>query len=194
MGKIAWVMAAVMIVHASVGCSGSDSMPTAATPTFSPGPGTYLEPQSVTVSSTIAGATIYYTLDGSSPTTASLVYSSPIALSATTTIKAIAVADGYSASASAIGTYTINLPTQAATPTFSPPPGEYMEAQMVALTCATEGATIYYTIDDSGPSPGSTRTYSGPIRVFTTTTIRAIAIANGYASSGTATGTYTIKR
>jgi hypothetical protein len=166
----------------------------AATPTFAPGPGTYTSEQSVTLSSTTAGATVYYTLDGSSPTLASLVYSIPIAVSTTTTINAIAVASGFAESGIAMGTYTINLPTQAATPTFSPPPGEYTEAQVVTLSCSTPGATIYYTFDDSGPSPGSTREYTGPIDVFTTTTIKAIGIADGYASSGTATGTYTIKR
>ena len=45
-----------------------------------------------------AGATIHYTLDGSTPTAESAVYSAPITLSDTTTVKAIAVKDGVSSS------------------------------------------------------------------------------------------------
>ena len=52
-----------------------------------------------------AGATIHYTLDGSTPTAESAVYSAPITLSDTTTVKAIAVKDGVSSSVTS-RTYT----------------------------------------------------------------------------------------
>lgn len=84
------------------------STPTAATPTFSPAPGSYTSSVNVTLSDTTSGATIYYTTDGSNPTTSSPKYSSPIALSATTTIKAMAAASGFNNSSVAAGTYTIN--------------------------------------------------------------------------------------
>ena len=75
-------------------------------PTFSPAEGNYDEPQNVTISTTTDGATIYYTTDDSDPTTSSSVYSSPIAVSTTTTIKAIAVKSGMTNSAVASATYT----------------------------------------------------------------------------------------
>ncbi len=75
-------------------------------PTFSPAEGNYDEPQNVTISTTTDGATIYYTTDGNDPTTSSSVYSSPIAVSTTTTIKAIAVKSGMTNSAVASATYT----------------------------------------------------------------------------------------
>ena len=80
---------------------------TVATPTFSPAEGTFTSAQNVEISTTTEDATIYYTTDGSTPTTSSNVYSSAIAISTTTTIKAIAVKDGYDNSSIATATYTI---------------------------------------------------------------------------------------
>jgi len=68
------------------------NLPTAATPTASPAAGTYIKTQSVTLSST-EGAAIYYTLDGTNPTTASTSYTSAISISETTTLKAFAFKD-----------------------------------------------------------------------------------------------------
>src|SRR5208283_2376674 len=87
------------------------AIPQTATPTFNPAAGTYTSAQSVTISDTTSGATIYYTTDGTTPTTDSPVYSSPIPVNSTETIEAIAAASGFSNSAVASATYTINLPT-----------------------------------------------------------------------------------
>jgi uncharacterized repeat protein (TIGR03803 family) len=57
------------------------SLPLAATPTFSPGSGTYGSAQTVTINDTTTGATIYYTNDGTTPTTSSAVYNGPITVS-----------------------------------------------------------------------------------------------------------------
>ena len=81
--------------------------PTCATPTFNPGAGTYTSAQNVAISSTTEGATIYYTTDGTDPTTSSSVYSSAINVSTNTTIKAIAVKEGNNNSAVASATYQI---------------------------------------------------------------------------------------
>lgn len=81
--------------------------PTCETPTFSPTENTYTSAQSVTISTETGGATIYYTTDGSTPTTSSNVYSSAISVSATQTIKAIAVKDGYNNSSVATANYYI---------------------------------------------------------------------------------------
>ena len=81
--------------------------PTAATPSFSLGSGTYTGTQTVSISCETAGATIYYTLDGSDPTTSSTLYSEPIAISADATLKAIAVASDMENSAVATADYII---------------------------------------------------------------------------------------
>lgn len=79
---------------------------TVATPTFSPSPGAYTTP--VSISTTTSGATIRYTTDNSAPSeTNGTVYSTPISLASTTTIKAIAYKTGFTDSTVASGTYTI---------------------------------------------------------------------------------------
>ncbi len=162
-----------------------------ATPVFSPPGGSYTSAQSVTISDATPGTTIYYTTDGSTPTASSTAYTGPITVSATETIKAIAVASGYANSAVATATYTISAEQQAATPTFGPAGGTYTSAQNVAIFDATTGATIYYTTDGSTPTTSSTA-YSGSITVSATETIKAIAAASGYSNSAVATATYTI--
>ncbi len=82
------------------------STPTCATPSFSPVAGSYEGTQNVTISST-TGATIYYTTDGTTPSTSSSVYSSPIAVSADMTIKAYATLANYDDSEVATAEYTI---------------------------------------------------------------------------------------
>ena len=78
-----------------------------ATPTFTPAEGTYTSAQNVTISTETDGASIYYTTDGTEPTTSSSIYSSPINVSQTTTIKAIAVKDGMDDSEVAEASYVI---------------------------------------------------------------------------------------
>ena len=88
---------------------GEPPVPTVATPTFTPESGTYYEEQSVSIACATEGATIYYTLDGSDPSENSLVYSAPLDINQTTTIKAIAMKEGYNNSSIAEATYTIQI-------------------------------------------------------------------------------------
>ena len=86
---------------------GSTGGGTVATPTFSPAPGTYTTAQTVSLTTSTAGAAIKYTTDGSTPTAASPTYTGPLAVPTTRTIKAIATKAGFQNSAVASGTYTI---------------------------------------------------------------------------------------
>ena len=98
-------------LNESLALSGTvNEMLVAATPVFSPNGGNYLGTQNVTISTTTQNATIYYTTDGTDPTTSSTVYSGPITMSATTTLKAMAAATGYANSEIASATFTINAP------------------------------------------------------------------------------------
>jgi pimeloyl-ACP methyl ester carboxylesterase len=163
---------------------------TTATPVFSPPGGSYAASEMVAISDSTAGATIYYTTDGSTPTTTSSQYKSPLTVSTTETINAVAVASGYAASPVAQAIYTINLPITAI-PSFTPASGIYTSLQMVAISDSTAGATIYYTTDGSTPTTTSSQ-YKSPLTVSTTETINAVAVASGYAASPVAQAVYTI--
>lgn len=78
-----------------------------ATPTFFPAAGTYTSAQDVEISTTTQDATIYYTLDGSTPTTSSSEYNGTIYVNEPMTIKAIAAKDGMNNSGVASAVYTI---------------------------------------------------------------------------------------
>jgi hypothetical protein len=184
-----WPNTAISAVASAAYTINANATPTA-TPTFSLVAGTYTSAQSVTISDTTSGAAIYYTTNGTTPTPSSTLYSGAIAVSATETIKAIAVASGDTASAVASATYTINLP-EAATPTFSPVAGTYTSAQTVTISDATSGATIYYTTNGTAPTTSST-VYSGAITVSASETLEAIATASGYLASSVGSAAYTI--
>ena len=311
---------------------------TVAAPTFDPAGGTYTATQNVTISCATAGADIYYTLDGNTPTTASTKYTGPISISETKTLKAFAVKEGMNSSAVTTAEYTINKTTDdlvtdvmtaaklaatsntytdfsnvsltsnavyagqsakadggyiqlrsknsnsgivttasggtissitidvadatntidvygrntaytsagdlygespgallgsilstgtievtgsyayvgvrsrsgavyissiefkwipasdtptAATPSFSLGSGTYTGTQTVSISCETEGASIYYTLDGSDPTTSSTL-YSEPIAISADATLKAIAVASGMENSVVATADYII--
>jgi hypothetical protein len=90
--------------------------PPAAAPTFQPAPGTYSTAQSVTLSSTTPGFSIYYTTNGTTPTVNSTPYTGVITVGSSMTIEAIAVASGYLASPVASAAYVINTGTTTEVP------------------------------------------------------------------------------
>ncbi|HPG58876.1 MAG TPA: SUMF1/EgtB/PvdO family nonheme iron enzyme, partial [Candidatus Wallbacteria bacterium] len=79
------------------------------------------------------------------------------------------------------------------TPSISPAGGTYTSAQSVTLTCATSGATIYYTTDGTTPSATNGTVYSSAISVTATKTIKAVAVKSGMTDSDAASAAYTIQ-
>jgi hypothetical protein len=160
-----------------------DGTAAAATPTFTPPGGSYPGPQTVTILDATRGSAIYYTTDGTTPTTASAVYKAPIPVTVSgTVIKAIVTAPGYGQSAVAIATYTLTLP-QAAIP---------IATQTVTIQEATAGATVYYTTNGTTPTTASTK-YTGPIAFTTSAVLKFIAAAPGYNPSAVRTVTVTVQ-
>jgi Chitobiase/beta-hexosaminidase C-terminal domain len=166
------------------------------TPILSPVQGIYNSDLSVLIMDSTSGSTIYYTIDGSTPTTSSTVFVGPISIvgpSTTETIKAIAVKAGLTDSSIASAIYMISyLPVSI--PMFSPVGGSYSSDQTVVISDSTSGSTIYYTIDGSTPTTFST-IYSVPISVVgptNTETIKALAVKAGMANSAIASELYII--
>jgi hypothetical protein len=160
-----------------------------AAPVFDPVQGTYTSTQTVAISSSTPGEGIYYTTNGTTPTTGSTLYSGPITVSSTETIETIAIASGYSQSPVSTAVYTIIPP--AAAPVFNPAQGTYGSAQTVKIVDSTPGEAIYYTTDGTTPTSGSTL-YSGPITVSSSEAIEAIATASGYSPSAVTSSVYNI--
>jgi hypothetical protein len=160
-----------------------------AAPNFSPAGGNYTAAQTVTISDSTAGTTIYYTTNGTAPTTSSTVYSGPITVTASETLEAIAVETGYTNSPAVTASYTISpvLPT----PTFNVAAGKYTTSQTVTISDSTSGTTIYYTTNGATPTTSSS-VYSSPIKVSTSETLEAIAVEANFVNSPVATAAYTI--
>jgi len=157
-----------------------------AAPTFGPGSGLYTSVQHVAITSATAGAKIYYTVDGSTPSVSSTLYTGPVTVSGNTTLEAFALGTGAVPSKTTSAAYAFDT---VKAPTFSPAGGFYSATQTVTISCATAGATIHYTKDGSTPTAASP-VYTGPISVPIPETIRAIAVANGDVPSPVASSTY----
>ena len=161
-------------------------------PTFTPAAGTYDEAQSVAITSTQQGVTIYYTIDGSTPTTSSAVYSAAISIESSKTIKAYAVKTGFKNSEIATAAYVIN--SVVAPPSTNVAVGAYLTARDVTLSSATSGAAVHYNTGDGTQVPptcsnGST---TMPIAVTASITIKAVACKTGYTVSALEIFPYTI--
>ena len=159
---------------------------------ITPAAGSYSSVQSVTITESIPGATIYYAEYGTVSTPGFVVYTNPIPLiyGGPETIYAYATETGYQESPESIVSYGLALP-QAAAPTVSPAPGYYAGTQTVTLTDADPAAQIYYTTNGTSPSLSSTL-YTGQITVSSSETIVASAISSGHALSQPVSAQYII--
>jgi alpha-tubulin suppressor-like RCC1 family protein len=160
---------------------------TLAAPTIDPGAGTFDGSVSVTLAS-IAGATLRYTMDGTTPSGSSPLYTAPVVLSASATLQARAFHPDYTQSPVASAAYVV----RAAAPTFSPTAGAYAPGQAITITSATPGATIHYTLNGADPTTADAVVASGSTIVAGDFTLKAKALKTGNADSLTSTATYTV--
>lgn len=161
------------------------------TPRLSLAPGTYIGSRTFTISDENPNATIYYTIHGPKPSITSAKYTGPITVTDSSTVDAVAAAPGYLNSAIASSYFTINKPP-APMPEFTVAAGTYGSTQTVSIADSAPGAVIYYSLHAVTPTRSSA-VYTGPITVSSTETIRAFAVAPGFAASEIAVSTYKIK-
>ena len=120
---------------------GNASPQYASPPDFHPSAGTYSAPQAVNFTDATPNAAYYYTLDGSTPTTASYSYNGVLNVSSSDTVRAIAVVANYLNSSASSATYTINVP----------PPGFTLTASPSAITIQSgKSFTVTLTITPQG--------------------------------------------
>jgi hypothetical protein len=116
-------------------------------PMFYPAGGTYSREQMITLLDTTPSASIYYTLDGSDPSTSSTLFTHGFVISSTTTVKAIAIASGYTSSPIATAVYQITGQASA------PPPA----LNNLSPAFVSEGSGSFtLTVNGSGFSSGDT--------------------------------------
>lgn len=80
-----------------------------------------------------------------------------------------------------------------ATPVISPNGGEVESGTAISISCTTDGAAIYYTLDGTTPSASNSTKYTAPFALTANATVSAIAILDGFNDSEVATATFTIK-
>jgi hypothetical protein len=145
-------------------------------PTFTPA-GPVIGSETTVTISAAANTTIYYTTDGSTPTAKNTGYtgSTNVPVGNGTKLRAIAVGTDISWVTGQKYEFA-----QVAMPTFTP--SVISGPTAVTISCATEGATIYYTLDGSTPTMASA-SYTAPVMVGDGKVLKAIAVSESYAQA-----------
>jgi len=161
----------------------------AADPVISLKSGTYTSQRLVGLRSA-SGIQIYYTVDGSDPTDQSFQYADSILIDSNSTLKAIAMRQGWRKSKVVSASYRFKV----ATPNLSFRTGNYDTTQALSITDSAAGASIRYTLDKSTPTCNSTAyNPDSLLRLDSNVTVKAIACKTGWSPSDIATGNYTFK-
>lgn len=136
------------------------------------------------------GASVYYTTDGTTPDANATQYTAPFDVTTSCTVKAIAVKANYANSEIATAIIVIDTPTVAA-PSFNPAGGIFTDSVIVSIISEDSTATVHYTTDNSEPTESSA-TYTAPLTLTATATIKAKAFKANWHASETVEATYTI--
>ncbi|WP_284985972.1 chitobiase/beta-hexosaminidase C-terminal domain-containing protein [Arthrobacter sp. fls2-241-R2A-172] len=169
---------------------GTDNVAPSVTPT--PPGGTYSVGQTVTLTANET-ATIYYTTDGSTPTTTSNKYTAPLTLSGPLTLKYFAVDSANNASAVATQTYSTGPDTTKPIVTANPAGGAYAAGTSITLTANELNSVIKYTTDGTDPVTAGL-VYTAPITFPGTgpMTLKYFATDPAGNASDVASQTYTV--
>jgi Chitobiase/beta-hexosaminidase C-terminal domain/Glycosyl hydrolases family 16 len=156
-----------------------------AAPSFSPGPGSYVGAQTVTITAATPSAMIHYTTDGSTPSPSSTLYSGPISLSSSATIGAIAVLGNLSSPVTS-GSYVISLTPPPIVVTVTPATASIATAATQQFAASVTGASntaVTWAVSGAGCSSTSCGTisssglYTAPAAVSTSDTVAITAIS-----------------
>ncbi len=164
---------------------------TVSNPEFSIPEGIYLDHLNLSLSCSTPGATIIYTKDESNPSNFNgSIYSQPLEILETSTIKAIALMTDWKDSIITSATYIIK--EKVSNPTANPIGGVYHRPQKVTLLCSTEGAEIRYTLDNTIPTTTYGIIYTSPIIVSSNVKLNYIAYRKNWLESAVITTEYDV--
>jgi sugar lactone lactonase YvrE len=169
-------------IYSGVVCQIQD-LGAADAPQFSPNGGTFNNTTNVTITCSTPSATIHYTTNGINPGIGDPTITSggSVGIVTSCVLKAAGFKIGQPTSQVSSAAFTLVV----ATPTISPPGGLVTNAQQVTISCATTGATIYYTLDGSTPTTNSP-VYATSLLINPNTTVKAKAFASGFSASAVA--------
>ena len=151
----------------------------------------YFSNSEVSISCATEGVLIRYTIDGSVVSETCPIYTVPLKISNTTTVRAKAFKTDWFPSDETVRVFTRKW-YETETPVISAESAAFDAAsQEVTISCATEGATVYYTIDGSEPSEANGRVYRGPFNIYDSVTVKAIAVKEDWKESAVASAAFT---
>lgn len=134
-------------------------------------------------------ATIYYTINGKTPSKSTLKYTDTFIVDDDTTIKCVAYKSG---KYSKVVTREVEVDQCESVETDTPTDKSYKDSIKIKLSCDTDDAKIYYTLDNTDPKRFGTL-YKGAIELTSDTTVKAYSRAKGYADSAVKTFTYKVE-
>ncbi len=161
--------------------------------TLSPPAGTYTSIQNVTISTSLAGASIHYTTDGTTPSATAgmdLANGGTVTVDKSMTIKVIAYQEGWTSTSVVTAAYVLKVEPL----TLSPPAGIYTSAQTVTISTPTAAALIHYTTDGTTPTAaaGLELANGETVTVDKSMTVKAIAYIPGWTPTPVASAAYTL--
>ena len=160
-------------------------------PLAEPAAGIFDTSREVALSSSVAEAAVRYTLDGTEPSASKgFDYTAPVVIIKNTTVKAVALKDGFTVSPVTQAEYKIRFNPSDIKP--FPEPGEYDKTTEISLTVPA-GGRIVYTLNGTEPSVGNGFEYDGPVAVTSRVAFKYIVIMNGYEPSQPVSTQYVIK-
>ena len=159
-----------------------------APPILLPISGTYTDEQVATINSATSGAAIYFTTDGSEPTTNSLLYSGPFPVTQSTTIKARAIRPGWNASEVTQSIITLQVPK----PTISQSTGIYINAFEVLVGGLPNETVARYTFDGTAPDSTSTL-FSDKLTIDQIRSLQVRSFRDGWVPSEVVMAEYTMQ-
>lgn len=174
-----------MVIHSTFTTAGG--VQKVATPTIDPNGGSFISSTSATLSCSTGGAAIHYTTNGDTPTSSSTLYTGAISITASMTLKCIAIKDGMTDSDVASASFTISV----ASPIPSPAGNTFYNDVAVSISCSTSGAEIRYTTNGDTPTGASTL-YSSLFTITASSTLKALGIKSGLDNSTISTNLYTL--